>query len=99
MKSYVTVSTWKLISVQQFHYTNHLYYVFTNTGCPSWVSLVLSLLLSYRAADGYLETGVFATHGCTHTQETPTPWWTVDLQGFYYISSVTITNRHGTHSK
>lgn len=54
----------------------------------------------YRAVDGNLNTNLGA--GCTHTENnmnTPRPWWTVDLQGFYYITSVTITNRGQCCSK
>ena len=49
-----------------------------------------------RAVDGNFQSrddGIFL---CTHTEDdmnTPTPWWTVDLQGIFFISSVTITNR------
>ena len=58
--------------------------------------VVIATFFCYRAVDGHLQTNLRSTYGCAHTEDdftTPTPWWTVDLQGFYYISNVTITNR------
>ena len=58
--------------------------------------VVIATFSCYRAVDGHLQTNLESTYGCTHTEDdltTPTPWWLVDLQGFYYISNVTITNR------
>ena len=52
-----------------------------------------NLYCCFSAVDGNLNNTKLL---CTHTENnenTPTPWWTVDLQGFYYISNVTITNR------
>ena len=60
------------------------------------VRVTKHFILYYRAVDGYLITVLAGSRGCTHTEDdlsTPTPWWTVDLQDFYQITNVTITNR------
>ena len=56
------------------------------------------LLVLNRAVDGWVTTG-YKPGICSHTEESPSPWLVVDLQGNYGISYVRITNRGDCCSK
>ena len=44
------------------------------------------------AVDGD-RSSMYYTGSCTHTNDEPNPWWTVDLEGEYVVREVVITNR------
>lgn len=48
-----------------------------------------------RAVDGNVN-GTFSQGSCTQTQNTLSPWWKLDLQDFYEVTSVKISNRNDT---
>nr|Q9I931.1 RecName: Full=Fucolectin-1; Flags: Precursor [Anguilla japonica]BAB03523.1 fucolectin-1 [Anguilla japonica] len=62
----------------------------TQSTLPSGAGAVLSL--PGFAIDGNRDSD-FSHGSCSHTTNSPNPWWRVDLLQLYTITSVTITNR------
>jgi len=52
---------------------------------------------SSRAVDGGFSNLTFSAGSCTHTADQVHPWWRVDLQNMYKVSSVTVYNRGDAH--